>query len=432
MKLHHSNRILLLIFFILTISLTYAQDKFAEFFTGERLRIDYSLEGNATTLKVIEECFYREPQWGGSTINLIDTFFYGEMRVELCDSASGAIIYSRGYSTLFQEWQTTDEAKAKDSIFKETLLLPFPTKTVRIDLLTRNSLNFQNTHSFYFNPERTRVEPNRLAGPYKPKQIKKSGPSSNKLDIVMIAEGYDASEKKVFQKKAKELLTQFLNWVPYSEYSEAVNFYTLFVPSEESGVDDPIDSICINTALDCSFNTFGSDRYLTSTDMRSVYDLAANIPYDQLCILVNTPKYGGGAIYNSFTVIGAESECAEFLFLHEFGHAFASLADEYYTSSVAYEEYFKLETEPYQPNITTLIDFEHKWEDMIQDTIPIPTPDTSLYNNTIGVYEGAGYSAKGIYRPYRTCAMKDKSTTYFCPVCQRAIADMIKFYSDQK
>ena len=183
--------------------------------------------------------------------------------------------------------------------------------------------------------------------------------------------------------------------------------------------------------LNSTFYTFDSERYLTTKYFHDVRDIAASVPYDNIVILVNTEKYGGGGIYNFYSIVASDNPRSEFVFMHEFGHAFASLADEYYSSQVSYEEYFDLTVEPYQPNITTLVDFDKKWKDLIEPGIPIPTPDSPEYKDKVGVFEGGGYVAKGIYRPTMNSSMKSSVINGFDPVNERAIIHIIKFYSQE-
>ena len=234
-----------------------------------------------------------------------------------------------------------------------------------------------------------------------------------------------------FRQDVVKLTNAMFSWAPYDEYQGLFNVWIVKAPSQESGTDIPQDGIYKDTILNSTFDTFGIDRYLTTSDMKAVRDLASCAPYDEICIMVNHDKYGGCGIYNFYTIFTADNEMSEFLFMHEFGHGFVALADEYYDSAVPYTDFFDLSVEPYQENITTLVDFESKWEDMLDPDTPIPTPDDPPYYETVGVFEGAGYQAKGIYRPYHDCTMKSKSINNFCPVCRRAIRRTINGYMDQ-
>jgi hypothetical protein len=167
-----------------------------------------------------------------------------------------------------------------------------------------------------------------------------------------------------------------------------------------------------------------------TNDNKRLRNIASNAPYDQIYILVNSDKYGGGAIYNHYSLCVNDNEYSEFVFVHEFGHGFASLADEYYTSDVAYQDFYPLNVEPLDPNLTTLVDFETKWKDIVDDDTPIPTPKSEEFKDKVGAFEGGGYMEKGIYRPKEDCTMKSIVVDNFCPVCKRAIQEMINFYAE--
>ena len=420
-------------FFIFFTTALQAQINFDTYFTGERLRIDYGEAGNITTSTIYPYHFIHEPVWGGSRTNLIDTFRYGEMMLEVYDSASSTLIYSRGYSTLFKEWQTTGEAKRHERIFIESVVMPFPKNRVHIVLSERTTdLSFVEKFSVYFDPRSTLIRKDKPFSGGQYRVLTENGPPANKVDIVFVAEGYTARQKEKFFNDAAKFRDIMLSWHPYDRHRQAFNFGAFFVPSAEEGTDIPPDSIWRRTAFNSSFDTFGTDRYLTTEDITELRDVLSGIAYDQICLIVNSSKYGGGGIYNYFTVFTADNKRSDFLFMHEFGHGFASLGDEYYSSKVSYENMFDPRYEPYQPNLTTLVDFKHKWADMVPDTVPIPTPDSSIYHHVVGVFEGAGYSGRNVYRPYYNCTMKSVLVNGFCPVCQRAIEQLILFYDGEE
>ena len=287
-----------------------AQVSFNNYFTNKSLRIDYYLSGDASQTVVSLAQLKKEPYWAGNYENLVDPINYGKYKILVYDKESNKLIYTKGFCTLFQEWQTTAEAI-----------------------------------------------------------------------------------------------------------------------SEESGTDIPGEMIYKKTALNSSYYTFDVARYLTTTDIKSVYDYAANVPYDQVYVLINSERYGGGGIYNHYSASTSDHELTPKVLVHEFGHGFAGLADEYYSSAVAYEDFYPTDIEPWEPNITTLVDFDSKWKDMINKKTPVPTPPDVEYAKTVGVFEGGGYMAKGVYRPYIDCRMNTNEASGFCPVCQRAISRMIEYYT---
>ncbi|HRZ76034.1 MAG TPA: M64 family metallopeptidase, partial [Bacteroidales bacterium] len=219
---------------------------------------------------------------------------------------------------------------------------------------------------------------------------------------------------------------------PYNEYRDHINIRAVHSISAESGTDFPHEGIWKRTLMNSRFFTFGSERYLTTDDYHSLMDVAANVPWDQVLVLVNSKEYGGGGIYNHYLVCTSDHSLSDFVFVHELGHSLAGLADGYYTSSTAYESFYDLRLEPWEPNITTLVDFGSKWQDLILDGTPVPTPDKADYARVTGVFEGAGYAEKGIYRPFQDCTMKSASMDNFCPVCLRAIRRMMESYTEKR
>ena len=233
-----------------------------------------------------------------------------------------------------------------------------------------------------------------------------------------------------FVKDCDFFVKSLFSYAPYDRYRESFNVRGLMAPSEESGCTMPGDHIYKNTAMRFSFWTFDSERYCMSTDNRDIRDLAGQVPYDQIYILINTEKYGGGGIYNFYCSSAASNNYSADVIIHEFGHGFAGLADEYYTDETGYDHMYNLEVEPWEPNLTTLVDFSHKWGDLLDKKTPVPTPREKKYEQTIGVFEGGGYEAKGMYSPHMDCLMKTFKGHEFCPVCQRAIERMILYYSE--
>ncbi|MBN1118036.1 MAG: peptidase M64 [Bacteroidales bacterium] len=420
----------LLIFFLISLlpscSIKY---NYKKFFKESRLRFEYSITGDASTLKIEEKSIVRDLYWGGSKVNLIDTFQYGLYFLKIYDLKSNQLIYSRGYCNLFSEWQTTADADTNEKTFSDCILFPEPRKDFKICIEKRDSQNrFHKVFEKDFEPES--IANSILQEGVSARDIHKSGNFENNVDIVFFAEGYTQNEQDKFFRDVERFKNYLFGWEPFLNYKDKINILAVFAPSPQTGVDIPSTGLEVETLADAHFGTFGIDRYLTLPDIGKVYKYLNAVPVDQVCVLVNSSKYGGGGIYNYYNIFTSDDYHAELLFLHEFGHGFASLADEYFNSEVAYEDFGDLNTEPYQPNITTLVDFERKWMSMVPDTVPIPTPDTSLYDNAVGVFEGANYVAEGFYRPYRNCAMQSSAMRNFCPVCERSIEKMILFITE--
>ncbi len=418
------------IFFIilLIIPCTVKTQSFNYNFKDATLRIDYLHSGNheEEEYKLVE--FVEEPHWGGSETVLKDPFDYGNYKVEMHNLATGELLYSRGYSTLFREWQATDEAKTKSRSFYEAVCMPMPRDAVKIEFHSRNkNLDWIKQFSAHYNPDKTQTVKHKN-NKYRKFKVHKSGKSNEKLDIVIIPEGYTRKDRRKFKDDCNRFKDYLLESSPFNLNKDHINIWGVYSWSEETGTDIPGEDIYKNTVLNSNFYTFGSERYLTTEDYKTVKDIASNAPYDQILILVNHIKYGGGGIYNFYSIATSDNEKSDFLFEHEFGHAFAGLGDEYYTSEVAVEDFYPLDKEPWEPNITTLVKFEEKWQDMVDAETPVPTPAIPEYETTIGVYEGGGYVEKGVYRPYIDCTMKSVKYDNFCPVCQKSIQDMIDIY----
>ncbi len=232
-----------------------------------------------------------------------------------------------------------------------------------------------------------------------------------------------------FREDVKKMADVLFREAPFSDYRNRINIWAVEAISQESGTDIPGENIYVNTALNSTFNTFDLPRYLTTTDIKSVNDYAAAVPHDNIIVLINTTRYGGGGVYNYYSGTSAGNSLSPVVFIHEFGHGFTGLADEYYSSTVTYEEFYPLNVEPWEPNITTLVDFGSKWKNLIRKDTPVPTPENEKYSNVIGLFEGAGYSAKGIYRSEIDCRMKSNGPKGFCAVCRSAIKKMLDFYT---
>lgn len=410
-------------------NLIFAQLDFDQYFENKTLRLDYYHTGNDTIDAYSFDELIEEPFWGGSKTNLLDRFDYGKYKIVVIDVESGKEIYSRTYSTLFSEWQTTDEAKQTTKSFSETVVFPFPKENVIVEFYSRDKKNkLHKKFEYLVNPKSYFIKTERQLE-YKNFEVLKSNKPDKAVDIVIVPDGYTNDEMEKFKNDCEKFAEYLFNASPYKENKNKFNIWGIEAPSKESGTDIPAEDIWKNTIVNSQFYMFDLDRYLMTSDNKTLRDVASNAPYDQIFILVNTKKYGGGAIYNHYSVCVSDNNYGEYIFTHEFGHGFAGLGDEYYTSDVAYNEFYPLDVEPLDPNLTTLVNFDIKWKNMIDENTPIPTPATKEFKNTLGVYEGGGYVSKGVYRPMQDCSMKSISVNNFCPVCKRAIEEMIDFYS---
>ena len=419
----------LIVILFCSISICQAQSKFDEFFISKTLRLDYIHSGNATSEHIFFQDLKQLDFWAGSKVNLLDTFNYGEHLLIVYDSISNNIIYSRGYCSLFQEWQTTAEAKKMEKAFNGTVLLPFPKNTVRVEIHSRDKkLQFHKISETWVNPNSYFINKEKINN-YPVFKIVESGDPSVKVDLVIVPDGYTADEMEKFRKDASRFTKKLFELAPFSTNKNNFNVSAIEAPSKESGTDIPGKNIWKNTIINTNFYTFDSERYLTTSDVIAMNNVASAAPYDQIFVLVNSKKYGGGGIFNLYSVSSSDDPLAEYVFLHEFGHAFGGLADEYYTSSTSYEDFLPKTIEPWQPNVTSMADFSKKWIAMINKKTPVPTPDDKKYYNSVGVFEGAAYESKGMYRPYFDCTMKTlMGSDGFCPVCRKSIQSIIDFY----
>ncbi|MCX6150099.1 MAG: M64 family metallo-endopeptidase [Ignavibacteriales bacterium] len=416
---------------IITISTSlFAQVNFEKYFESKTLRIDYYHTGTKDSeLYSIDE-LRGEQFWGGSKVNLIDKFEFGKYKVMVLDSTSNDLIYSHCYSTLFSEWQTTEEAKHTTKSFSETVVIPYPKSNVKVEFYSREGKNiFQKKFEYFINPKNYFINPESRMK-FDKFEIVHSGDPDKKVDIVIIPDGYTKEQLPKFKADCTRFAIYLFNASPYKENKDKFNLWGIEAASEDSGTDIPKNNIWKRTILNTTFYSFDLDRYCMTSDNKSVRDVAANAPYDQIYILVNTNKYGGGSIYNHYSVCVSDSKYSEYIFTHEFGHGFVGLADEYYTSDVAYENFYPLDIEPWEANITTRVNFKLKWANMIETDTPIPTPNEEKYKDVVGLFEGGGYVAKGVFRPKFDCTMKSISINNFCPVCKKAILEMIDFYSE--
>jgi len=403
---------------------------FDTLFFQQTLRIDYIRGGNHDSEYYFLDEVKIEPFWGGSHLNLIDTFYYGDNFFKAFDRQTGSLIYSRGYSTLFGEWQTTDEAKIISMAFSETIVMPLPRRDARVVFFSRNRNGyFEEKFEYLFKSGDPYISPEQRHS-HLAFDVHISGEPKKCVDIVIIPDGYTAEEMDKFTEDCQNFASVLFSFEPYTEHKDKFNIRGVFAPSNESGSDIPPDSVWVSTILSSSFYTFGSERYCMSNDQKAVRDVAANAPYDQIYILVNSEKYGGGAIFNYYCLSVNSSVNAAKIFIHEFGHGFAGLGDEYYNSEVAYNDFYPADVEPWEPNLTTLVDFGSKWIDLLEHGTPAPTPEIESFIDKPGVFEGGGYAAKGVYRPAYDCLMNSFDGNTFCEVCKIAIEKMILFYSE--
>ena len=383
----------------------------------QTLRVDYMFSGTDKSVEIsLDEmsCF---DGWAGRRTNLKEVPVRGNGQICMTDAQTGDTLYRMSFSTLFQEWQTTEEATMVRKSFENVFLLPMPTTKAKVNVHLYDFFgNIVAALNHVVDPSDILI---RHLNPQAPdhKYLLQSGTPEEKIDVAIVAEGYTAEEMDMFYADAQVAMEAILKHEPFGQYKDRFNFVAVALESQDSGVSVPGEGEWKNTALKAHFNTFYMDRYLTTLRLKNMHDRLCGVPYEHIVILANTDTYGGGGIYNSYTLTTAHHPAFKPVVVHEFGHSFAGLADEYYYDD-QYVEYYYPGTEPWEQNITTLADFESKWKDMLEA-------------GEAELLEGAGYQSKGVYRPAKDCRMHTNKAENFCPVCQRALGRIIEFYTEE-
>lgn len=397
-------------------------------FDDATLRLDYTFMGNATEQYIAIADLSSTPNWWGRRINLDTTPLKGNGDLTLRDSATGEVLYKTSFSSLFQEWITTPEALTVTKSFEFTLLVPKPKQSVVATLVLRDNTDKESSHTFTIDPRDLLIRDDSKIAPLPYTYIHKGGDSKECIDVAIVAEGYTSEEMELFMEDAKITAEEILSYEPFKSHRDKFNFIAVASPSKDSNVSVPQQEAWRSTAVGSNFMTFYMARYLTSGNVYAMYDIVTNIPCEHFVILANTDTYGGGGIYNSYTLTTAHHRDFRPVVVHEFGHSFAGLGDEYfYDNADDNDNMHSLNHEPWEPNITTMVDFDSKWADMVAEGVEIPTAVTPerTANYVVGAYEGGGYLSKGIFRPTDVCRMRNNTAERFCPVCERAIERVI-------
>jgi hypothetical protein len=439
------------------------------------MRLDYFHTGDASRELFSVDRVTLEPlAWAGNTARAIDDTNLGKYFFEVRDAKTDRVIYSRGFSSIYGEWETTGEATKVNRTFSESLRFPAPDSTVKIVLKKRDRQNnFQEIWTTTIDPHDIFIDRSRIAPPGRVVPIQRMGDPASKVDLLILGDGYTAREQAKFERDARRLVEVLFATSPFKERRRDFNVWALAPAAFESGVSRPSGGVYRDSPVGASYDAFGSERYVLTFDNRAFRRVAEFAPYEFVEIITNSKTYGGGGIHNLYSTVAADSAWAPYVFVHEFGHHFAGLADEYYTSAVAYLP-ATTRVEPWEPNATALLDPSNlKWKDLVTPDTPLPTPwdkeaferysretqarrarirsehrpETEMdalfreelrhesetfarekYADRVGAFEGANYEARGYYRPQLDCIMFSR-TTRFCAVCRRAISRVIDFYS---
>ena len=441
------------------------------------MRLDYYHTGTATEERFSLDRIVIEPlPWAGG--KPIDDTNLGKYFFEVVDRKTNLPIYSRGFASIYGEWEGTGEAKTVSRTFHESLRFPAPDGPVQVLLKKRDPNNaFREIWSVLVDPKDMFVDTSKPESPGPLLEIQKSGDPAEKVDFLIIGDGYTAAERPKFEKDARRLTEILFSVAPFKEHRSDFNVWGLCPPSEESGISRPSTGVHRRSRVGATYDAFGSERYVLTFENRLLRDVASFAPYDFIEILTNSRTYGGGGIFGLFSTVAADSVWSPYVFVHEFGHHFAGLADEYYTSDVAYEPATD-RVEPWEPNATALLDPKNlKWKDLVSPGTPIPTPwnkaafeahskeiqklrrqiraenrpeeemdalfrrqkaeemkmlSAERNADKVGAFEGAIYEAKGYYRPQVDCIMFSRNDVPFCAVCRRAIERVIALYSSAR
>ena len=404
---------------------------FEHYFTDRTLRVDYLFTGNAERQTICVDELSSLPRWAGRRHHLSELPLAGNGQIEMKDAADGTVIYRTSFSALFQEWLETDEARTTAKGFENTFLLPFPRRAVSVEVTLFDSHRQVRARLQHrVDPEdilirrkgETHVCPHRY--------LLKSGQADRCIDVAIVAEGYTEAEMDVFYRDAQTACESLFDHEPFRSMKKRFNVVAVASPSEDSGVSIPRLGEWRSTAFGSHFSTFYSDRYLTTSHLKTLHDALAGIDYEHIIVLANTDEYGGGGIYNSYTLTTAHHKDFRPVVVHEFGHSFGGLADEYFYDEDVMNDTYPTDVEPWEQNVTTRVDFASKWQDMIPEGTPLPTPADNFNMHEVGLYEGAAYSARGLYRASYNCRMRTNEYPAFCPVCQRALRRLIEFYTE--
>jgi hypothetical protein len=440
------------------------------------MRVDYFHTGTASEERFSLDRVVLEPlAWPGNPARAIDDSNLGKYQFEVRSRKDNRVLYSRGFASIYGEWETTPEAKTMHRTFHESLRFAEPSGPVQIVLKKRDRENaFREIWTTIVDPKDMFVDTARPASPGALIELLKSGDSATKVDLLILGDGYTEAERAKFERDARKLVDTLFRYSPFKERKADFNVWGLCPPSQETGISRPSTGVHRRSRVGATYDAFGSERYILTFENRLLRDVAGFAPYEFIEILVNGQTYGGGGIHNLYSTVAADSVWAPYLFVHEFGHHFAGLADEYYTSDTAYEPAAE-RLEPWEVNVTALNDpAEVKWKDLVAKGTPLPTPwqkqtyearakeilekrrkiradrrpETEMdalfttqkaaetkflgsekYAGKVGAFEGAHYEARGYYRPQVDCVMFSRNDVPFCQVCQRGITNVIDLYS---
>ena len=439
------NRKYIALFILMTLFVGLSSEaqkvRFSKYFNDETLCVYYYRTGNRQhdTIEIsyfesYHKNLFSKNVWAGSRTQLLDPFDNGDYRVVVRDAKSGRDLYSRGYNTLFREYRDTEAGRDSVAEFQEVVRLPMPKNEVDIVFEERGEDHrYHPQYTYRYKPEverqaeREKIFLSSYLPPYyEPLKLHYNGDVHKKIDVVIVPEGYGPEDSAKMCRDMRTFCDYMLAQEPFRSRAKDFNVWGIPRMGRDSGITDPNKDIAVQSLVGSSYNTFGIARYLMTMEVFKMHSYLRYVPFDHILIMANSETYGGGGIYNFYSMT-ATVDMARYVLPHELGHSIGGLADEYVDTQVSYNDMHKETTEPLEPNITTLVDFDSKWKTMIDPATPIPTPRTAEFKDKIGVFEGGGYQSKGIYSPVQDCIMKTNNPKEFCPVCRQAIERAIRF-----
>lgn len=400
----------------LTVQLTLSAQSFEQYFCDSTLRLDYIFAGDSKSQQIYVDGLSKSARWYGRRHHLGELPLEGNGSITVRDKASGMIIYRHSFSTLFQEWLTTDEAKKTQKSFENVFLVPYPKQTVRITIELRdyhNHVMTAMTHEVDPHDILIRRMQRKEQAPYI--TLQQADDTTHCIHIAYVSEGYTEGQMEQYLADCHTAMEALFEHEPFKQLRRRFNIVALLAPSQDTDVSQPGKGIWLNTALGSHFDTFYMERYLTTLHLKRLHDWLAGVPYEHIIILANTEHYGGGGIYNSYNLSYTRGDHFRPVVVHEFGHSFGGLGDEYpYGDS---DPMYFADTEPWEPNLTTTTKHPAKWQDLIDE-------------GKVGLVEGGGYLSHGVWRGQEDCRMRTNEYPEFCPVCQQALTRLIRFYTE--
>lgn len=407
-------------------------------FTDAAMRIDLFHSGSAPgSAYTLDEVVF-EPLWPGTRVHLIDPFGFGTWRFRVHDLASGTELFRQGYASLFDEWSGTPEAvRGVRRSMSESVRFPWPRKPIVLYLDFRKKDGaFAEVFSLAVDPSSHQISRARPYADFEVVELNAGPAPQHAMDVLIVPEGYSRDDEAKLRADLKRFSRIFLDYEPWRSHRDRIRIRGVVAVSRQSGVSEPRKGMFRDSILGAEFNTFDAERYLTVLHTKRLRQIASLAPYDTLFVMANTGRYGGGGVYNQWSVFVSDNEYDDYVMLHEFGHHMGGLADEYYDSAISNDEdlMYPPGVEPWEPNLSAFLGASRdhiKWRDLILHSTPVPTPEGPVATERVGLFEGAGYKAKGLYRPQQDCKMFHKGLVGFCKVCSRSLVSMLHYYTGE-